>query len=249
MYMKVVLTLLALALIAIVIELAALTRLAARQKSAVVNQIPGLNGTSVALDAPRTPDDLVLDRIVERIEIPEMPLAKALREFEAQTKVPVYIAPGREDDIRVNGPVEAHLQHVPVFDALEMILSQVPPPPEFGVRGNRVVIGEPGDMEVRLYDVRSIADGSYPAQPSHTGWSPVPAGDRSVEALANLLQTWVAEESWTPVDGRGGGEIRRWGGFLVIKQTAAHHREIARVLANLKAASGLPGNPNESHVH
>jgi hypothetical protein len=108
---------------------------------------------AVALDPAGTPQDLVLDRVVARIDIPPMPLAKALREFEAQTKVTVFIAPGRENDIRVNGPVEAHLQNVPVFDALEMILNQVPPPPEFGVRGDRLIIGDPGDMEVRLYDV------------------------------------------------------------------------------------------------
>jgi hypothetical protein len=44
-----------------------------------------------------------------------------------------------------------------------------------------------------------------------------------------LLQNCVADGSWRPVDGRDGGEITRWGGVLVIKQTAAHHREIARV--------------------
>jgi len=230
MYMKVVVSLLTVGTAVIAVEMG---MLAYRQKAQSTRALTfASDGISMPLDQHPSANDVMLNQVVDHIDIPLMPLERALRQFESQAKVRFMIQrTGPLDSLtreQLQMPVEIHLGDVAVADAVEALLKQVYPPPDYGIRGDFITIGDVGDTEIRLIDVRSLA---WP----YTGEAFSPdKNNHNDQGLADVIRACVAPNSWRDNGGGGNGAIRNWGGILVVNQTAVHHREIARFLWKLK---------------
>jgi hypothetical protein len=224
MYMKVVASLLTLVGIVIAIELGMLARLAARPRPSIVPAV----WASVPLENQSEPADLLLDRVVPTIDIPPMPFEASIREFERQSKIEVYIKPEALTETQLQARVTARVHDVSIADALSAIVSQVSPKLPFSARGGVIAIGDAGELETRLYDVRSIMTWSYPPP-----LGPITDKDRpgGSDDLINLIITFVSSDTWR--ENGGTGSIQYWGGILLINQTPERHREIAHLLAKL----------------
>jgi len=104
---------------------------------------------SIPSDHPLAPSDAILDRVIDRIDIPSLPLKDALQVFATQAAIKIIVPPvlSRTDD-QLRTPVEAHFRNVALANALEAVLNQVSPTADYGVSGNSLTIDDPGDMEL-----------------------------------------------------------------------------------------------------
>jgi len=73
--------------------------------------------------------------------------------------------------------------------------------------------------------------------------SEVPVEDyqqRAVQAFINMLRTFVLPDSWAPA---GDANVLDHAGLLVVKQTAKGHRELAKLLRQLRDAIAAETTP------
>jgi hypothetical protein len=159
------------------------------------------------------------------------------------------------------------MQGVPASTALEIVLKQIGTDPtnpvRFAVREGVVLVdtaqGLSSTKDTRVYDVRDLVAVSAPRKrdrPAADSESEMMGGDSGsacfgdevtldlqaeavqakVDQLVTVIQTAVGEpENWQ--EGGGVDAIRELNGNLVVRTTPENHREIERLLGDLRKQS------------
>ncbi len=202
----------------------------------------------------RTPVEIALDAPVT-LKYNAMPLHEVAATLSDLTGVNVLLD-GKslgEASVKIGAPVDYSCEKLPLNVALEPMLAQL----ELGyiiAADNTLLITtwtrSRETLVERVYDVHDLLttpelEHQQALAPSHAATVaapaamnratlPAPGGDVFPDEIVNTITSCVEPTTWT--QSGGSGSITLWDNSLVVEQTDANQREIARLLEALRTA-------------
>lgn len=178
-----------------------------------------------------------LARVVPSIEIIHGKLGQAFDALRDATGANIFVNWKSLEDFHIDrlDEVTFSARNVPLGDALRALLqigSMGREELAFSIDHNTIVVNTAertrwATLETRVYDIRDLL-----ARPSGL------QRQEQVARIMDLLKDDIDPISWTATNGDIHGQIREMQGQLIITQTAANQRAVARLIEHLRPVFG-----------